>query len=163
MSQQLYFGMNGKPLNSNNYSKPDLNKRVIQRQPNIPNINDKPNMNLIHNNNKVNNGLLNMNLINNIPCNIYCIPLLILVIIITVSIVSSLCVDVFKNNKITLNILIGVIVNIAVVVVYTWLCSSCRNNNVIVQIIVNDIMPWVIYVLLIGLIFLYISNRVIKK
>ena len=66
-------------------------------------------------------------------------PLLILVVVITSSIVCSLCVDIFKNKKITLNILLGVIVNLIVIVLYTWLCKTCDNQNTIVQIIVQDI------------------------
>ena len=53
MSQQLYFGMNGQPLNSNNYGNAVSDRPVIQRKPNIPNIDDTPKMNIIQNDNKV--------------------------------------------------------------------------------------------------------------
>ena len=84
---------------------PDVKNSVIQRVPNIPNIRDKPSMNKIINNNAVNRNLINSNLLNGVQCNLYCLPLLILVVIVTCSVLSSLCVDIFKNKQITLNIL----------------------------------------------------------
>jgi hypothetical protein len=158
MNTHLYYGYNGQPLNKNNLGPSNYEPPVIQRQPDIPDINDTPSLK-----NVVDSNLVNPSLLSGLSCGVYCIPLLILVIVITSSIVCSLCVDIFKNKKITLNILLGVIVNLIVIVLYSWLCKTCDNQNTIVQIIVKDILPWVVYILLIGLVFLYISNRVIKR
>ena len=62
-----------------------------------------------------------------------------------------------------MNIVLCCAINIVTVLIYTSLCQTCRNENSLVQLIVSDILPWVIYALLIGLVFLYICNRVIKK
>jgi hypothetical protein len=159
MNNNLFHGYNGQPLDKDNFGAANNGKPVIHREANIPIIDDTPSLKNIVNN----NALVSSSLIPGLSCNLYCVPLLILVIVVTVSVLCSLCIDVFKNKKMTLNILWGVVVNIIVVIVYFSLCQKCRNDNVIVQIIVKDILPWVIYVLLIGVLFLYISNRVIKK
>lgn len=159
MNNQLYFGINGQPLEKNNLSNINNNKRVIHRKPVMRKVNDTPSLKNVVNNNKINSPTL----IPGLSCNLYCVPLLILVLIVSVCIISSLCLDVFKNKKMTLNILWGVLVNIVVVVVYFILCQKCQNNNVVVKVLVNDLLPWVVYLLLIGVILLYISNRVITK
>ena len=159
MNTQLYYGLNGNPLNKDNSASVNVNKNVIHRQPNIVKVNDKPTLKNVVNTNVVSSP----SVIPGLSCNLYCVPLLILVILVTSCVLCSLCLDVFKNKKMTLNILWGVIVNIVVVVVYFSLCQNCQNSNMVVRLLVNDILPWVIYVLLIGVLFLYISNRVIKK
>jgi len=157
MDNKLYYSVNGTPLNQNNYSQPNIQKKVMYRKPNIPDIDDTPSIQNVVNSNVVNNNLLNL------PCNIYCTPLLVLVIVISLSLLCSLCCDIFKNKKLTIYTLYCVIVNVITVCIYTWLCKSCQLNNIIVKIVAKDILPWVIYVLLLCSVFLYISNRVIKK
>lgn len=118
---------------------------------------------LVHSDNKVHRNIISDIFNSEVSCNTYCVPLLVLVCIVTVSILGSLCCDIFKNKKMNMNIILCCCINIVAVLIYFSLCQNCRNENSIVQLIVSDILPWVIYALLIGLVFLYICNRVIKK
>lgn len=118
---------------------------------------------IVHSNNKVHRNIISDIFNSEVSCNTYCVPLLVLVCIVTVSILGSLCCDIFKNKKMNINIVLGCAINIVAVLIYFSLCQTCRNENTFVQLIVSDILPWVIYALLIGLVFLYICNRVIKK
>ena len=157
MNNKLYFGINGTPLNKNNYSQAGMPKKVIHRNTNIPDIDDTPSLE-----NVVNTNVVHTKILGN-QCTVTCIPLLILVVVISLSILCSLFCDIFKNKKLTLYTLFCVIGNISAVCIYTWLCNSCQLNGSVTQIITKSVLPWVIYVLLISLVFLYISNRVIKK
>tara|TARA_A100001015_G_scaffold320612_1_gene447631 strand:+ start:3982 stop:4455 length:474 start_codon:yes stop_codon:yes gene_type:complete len=154
-----YFSLNGSPVDKNNYGEVGQTQNILYKKPDVPDIKEPDTSDIVHNVNDVEKGITNLVS----SCNTYCLPLLIIVVIISLSVLCSLCCDVFKNKKITLNLLIGVIVNILAVLLYFQLCQNCMNSNTLVQIIVADLLPWVIYILVIGLLFMYIRNRVIKK
>ena len=138
--------------------KPKIDPRMEDHR-----VNNTPVSKDVHSDNKVEKNIISDIFTSEVSCNTYCVPLLILVCIITVAVLGSLCCDIFKNKKMKMNIVIACGVNIAAVLIYYALCQTCRSENSIIQLIVSDILPWIIYALLIGLIFLYICNRVIKK
>ena len=164
----MHFSLNSSEYAKDNYGSVNVAPKVIHRQPvyRLEDNMDKKVPQSINNDNSVSNDNIIREInsgISNINCRYYCIPLLILVCIVSLSVLVSLFTDTFKSKKITLNLLIGVIVNIAAVVMYSTICNKCGNDNMVVNIIITDLLPWVIYILLIGLIYMYITNRIIKK
>ena len=117
---------------------------------------------IVQSDNKVKKNMFKNLFGSTVSCNTYCVPLLVLVVIITVSILASLCTDIFKNKKVSIQILVACIINLVVVIAYYLLCQKCRNKNSMIQLIVSDVLPWLVYILIIGLVFLYILNKVVN-
>ena len=86
-----YFSLNGSPVDKNNYGEVGQTQNILYKKPDVPDIKEPDTSDIVHNVNNVEKELEKdvKNVVSS--CNTYCLPLLIIVVIISLSVLYSLC------------------------------------------------------------------------